>query len=438
MMRSWDLGGWPRLGLLLALGFAVSGCADDGVGERGRVLLVGIDGATLRIAKPMLEEGRLPNLARIAGAGIYGPLRSHFPLSSPRIWTSIATGKLPENHGILGFAWPDEAGVQRLFQSDDRSAHALWNIVSDAGLTVGVVNWWNTYPLEKVRGFVASDHLLPFDVRGRMRMTGAVLEDLGPIVHPPEWGERVAALLGEETPLTRDPDPFADTDSFSRWVKPERLTTRYENDASLVRIARAVEAEWRPDLMMVFLPGIDRISHVIWAGVEPAELYPNGPFMAPAKREAAGRALRDYYAYTDALIGLLMESYGPEDLVIVVSDHGFEAGRGLGVLTGVHESVKALHGVVFARGRDVAPAPGAVSVNDIAPTILAWLGIPVGEDMDGDVAPFLHGVVASRIASHDTTPIERLDDVPSGAEDALLEQLRALGYLEAHSEPSHE
>jgi len=386
----------------------------------------------------MLEEGRLPNLARIASQGIYGPLRSHYPLSSPRIWTSIATGKLPENHGILGFAKPDEAGVQRLFQSDDRTSHALWNIVSDAGLTVGVVNWWNTYPLEKVRGFVASDHLLPFDVRGRRRMTGAVLQDLGPIVYPPEWGERVAALLAEERPLTPFPDPFADTASFARWVKPERLTTRYENDASLVRIARAVEAEWRPDLMMVFLPGIDRISHVIWAGVEPAERYPNGPFMTPPQREVAGRALRDYYAYTDALIGLLMESYGPEDLVVVVSDHGFESGRGLGVLTGVHESVKALHGVVFARGRHVAPAPGSVSVNDIAPTILAWLGIPVGEDMDGAVAPFLQGAPRSRIASHDTTRIERLEDVPSGAEDALLEQLRALGYVATPTEPARE
>jgi hypothetical protein len=423
-----------RVACLALLSIVLHACAD----EPGRVLLVGIDGATLRIAKPMLEEGRLPNLARIASEGVYGPLRSHFPLSSPRIWTSIATGKLPENHGILGFARPDEAGVQRLFQSADRTSHALWNIVSDAGLTVGVVNWWNTYPLEPVRGFVASDHLLPFDVRGRGRMTGAVLEDLGPIVYPPEWGDRVAALLEEDAPLTPFPDPFADASSFARWVKPERLTTRYGNDASLVRIARAVEAEWSPELMMVFLPGIDRISHVIWAGVEPAELYPNGPFMTPPQREVAGRALRNYYAYTDALIGLLMEPYGPEDLVIVVSDHGFESGRGLGVLTGVHESAKSLHGVLFARGRHVAPAPGPVSVNDIAPTILAWLGIPLGEDMDGAVAPFLQGVPQSRIATHDTTPIERLEDIPSGAEDALLEQLRALGYLEPPEEPRRE
>lgn len=424
------------LALVLVLLAAGSGC--DRPGEGGRVLLVGIDGATLRIAKPMLEEGRLPHLARIASQGIYGPLRSHFPLSSPRIWTSIATGKTPEHHGILGFAKPDEAGVQRLFTSADRTTHAIWNIASDAGLTVGVVNWWNSYPLEKVNGFIASDHLLPFDVRGRRRMTGAVPEDLGPIVYPPEWGERVAALLDESTPVTSLPDPFANRAGFARWVKPERLTTRYENDASLVRIARAVEAEWKPDLMMVFLPGIDRVSHVIWAGVEPAERYPKGPFMTPAQREVAGRALRDYYAYTDALIGVLMEPYGPDDLVIVVSDHGFEAGRGLGVLTGVHESEQALLGVVFARGRDVAPAPGVVSVNDITPTILAWLGIPVGEDMDGKVAPFLHVSSVPHVASHDTTPIERLENVPSGAEGELLEQLRALGYLESPGEHGHE
>jgi hypothetical protein len=72
-------------------------------------------------------------------------------------------------------------------------------------------------------------------------------------------------------------------------------------------------------------------------------------------------------------------------------------------------------------------------VNDVTPTILAWLGLPVARDMDGQPASFLavdRDSVAT-IPTYDTRPIERLGGAPSGAEAMLLEQLRSLGYLEA-------
>ena len=64
--------------------------------RRPRVLLVGIDGATLRIIDPLIREGRLPVLAGLAREGASGPLRSHQPIYSPRIWNSIATGMTAE------------------------------------------------------------------------------------------------------------------------------------------------------------------------------------------------------------------------------------------------------------------------------------------------------------------------------------------------------
>ena len=93
------------------------------------------------------------------------------------------------------------------------------------------------------------------------------------------------------------------------------------------RIALEVEREEHPDLLMVFLPGIDRVSHVVWAAVEPASEYPRALFQG-GERDATARAFFRYYEYTDALIGRLLAAYGPEDLVLVVSDHGFEAGEG--------------------------------------------------------------------------------------------------------------
>lgn len=433
-----------RAALALALGIGCAlglGCEEerarsggDAVAREGRVLLVGIDGATLRVANPLLEQGRLPNLERIARAGVYGPLRAHLPLASPRIWTSIATGKAPAKHGILNFAHDDDDGVKRLYLSVDRKVHALWNIASEAGLTVGVVNWWNTYPVEKVEGVLVSDHLIPMDFEGRQKMTGARVRDRGPIVFPPEWEPRVEALVAESGRVTAFEDPFADADAFPGWAGAERLSRRFENDEDVERIALALEAELRPDLLMVFLPGIDRICHVLWGALEPIAAYPKAPpSFSEEERRASANAIDRYYEFTDALIGRLLDRYDDDDLVLVVSDHGFEAGRGMGFLTGVHDSPNAADGVIFARGPGIAPATGGrrrVTVNDVTPTILAWLGLAVADDMDGRPVPFLHREVVARVATYDDRAIERLGTGPSGAEEEILENLRALGYLE--------
>jgi len=420
---------------LLAAAFVACGSGNRG-GER--VLLVGIDGATLRVAGPMVREGTLPHLTGIGRTGVYGPLRSHLPLASPRIWTSIATGKLPEKHGILNFAYPGEGGSEaRLYLSVDRRVHALWNIASDAGLSVGVVNWWNSYPPEAINGVIVSDHVLPSEIAGRRLLTGATAPERAPIIHPPEWAERVADALDDERPLTPIGDPFADGAALPGWMKPGRLSEHYRSDEAITRIALDVEAGLRPDLLMVFLPGIDRVSHVLWGGIDPPASGGKAPAMSAEERASAAEALRRYYEYSDALIGRLMERYGPDDLVMVVSDHGFESGSTLKDTTGIHTTREALRGLIFARGRGIEPpaAPEPVSVNDVTPTILAWLRLPVAADMDGKVTSFLRGGAAEEIATYDTTPIERASSVPSGAEQTILEQLRALGYLEDDGAP---
>jgi len=382
----------------------------------------------------MLRRGELPNLAAIAQRGIYGPLRSHAPISSPRIWTSIATGKLPKRHGILSFAKDDGHGGKRLYASSDRKVHALWNIASDAGRRVAVVNWWTTYPVETVNGVMVSDHLLAGEVRGRRNLTGASASATGPIVYPESWEERLLALAEVTQSLTDVPDPFRDASDFPDWTLPERMSERYRNDEQVTRIALEIDRELRPDLLMVFLPGIDRVSHRLWGAIE-APADGSGGSFTPAERDICAAALRQYYAFTDALIGELSKSFGPNDLVMVVSDHGFEAGSSMIFLTGDHKTAKALNGVIFARGPDIVPPKdkAVVSVNDVTPTILAWLGLPIGDDMQGRPASFLSidASQISRIASHDTHPIERLSDTPSGVEESMLEHLRSLGYLEA-------
>lgn len=205
------------------------------------------------------------------------------------------------------------------------------------------------------------------------------------------------------------------------------------NDEFLTRIALDVDRRAQPEILMILLQGFDRVSHFLWRGVEPPESYPERLRFSPPEREAAAAALRAYYVYTDALIGKLLERFGPRDLVIVASDHGFEAvAYEHASVTGGHDTEKALHGVILARGEGIAPGAQAkdVSVNDITPTILAWLGLPIAEDMDVRVAPFVEVEARPTIPTYDTTPIVRLGGAPDEIEQSVLEDLRALGYIE--------
>ncbi|MDJ0852835.1 MAG: alkaline phosphatase family protein [Myxococcota bacterium] len=424
--------GRRTLGRLLLAVLAGCGGPSQETPQRGRVLLVGIDGASPRVVEPMAAEGRLPSLAALARDGVSGRIRSFLPLYSPRVWTTVATGKTPRKHGIRGFVAEQEDGSRRIYQSSDRVAHALWNIASDAGLTVGVVNWWTTQPPERVRGVMVTDHLFPEVRDERSEFMRAAIEHDTPAVHPVEWLPRVQRVVAAEDHLTEVGDLFAGADGLPDWVNRDFLSRRFRFDETVTRIALDIESELRPDLLMVLLPGIDKVSHFLWGALEPDEASPPGLRFPPEQKALAAETLRLFYVYTDALVGRLVERYGPQDLVIVLSDHGFHAGGALGRLTGLHKDRRASEAVFFARGRGLPAGgdAGAITVNDVTPTVLVWLGLPVGRDMDGSPAAFLGERTVEQIASYDTKPIERVGSTAPEVEEALVEELEALGYLE--------
>jgi predicted AlkP superfamily phosphohydrolase/phosphomutase len=383
--------------------------------------------------EPLLESGALPHLAKLRDEGVSGPLHSLMPLQSPRIWNSIATGKRPDKHGITSFARVDENESLHLYLGSDRKVHALWNIVSDAGKSVAVINWWNTFPPEKINGVMVSDHVHEHEVKGREEIALASETPTGATIYPEDWEARVTEMLATEEPSLPFPNPFTENTQLPHSTEiMDRLSGYFDDDGFFLRVALEIEAEDQPDVMLVFFPGIDRVSHFLWGMIEPPDLYPKNLRPSPSERKAGIEAFRKYYEYTDAMLGALIERYTPNDLVIVVSDHGFEHGIDLAMLTGVHRSEKAKDGVIFARGAGLPRGEviDGLSVLDITPTILAWLGLPVAEDMDGRAARFVGDERVARVATHDDKPVERLGSAPSGSDEKILENLRALGYLE--------
>jgi predicted AlkP superfamily phosphohydrolase/phosphomutase len=115
------------------------------------------------------------------------------------------------------------------------------------------------------------------------------------------------------------------------------------------------------------------------------------------EQQRFGRVLDEYYGFVDSIIGASLSSMSPDDLLLVVSAFGMQPlspGKrllerlvGNAEISGSHEP--APDGFLMAYGAEVAPGgrPQRASVLDLAPTVLYYLGLPVGRDMDGYARP---------------------------------------------------
>ena len=114
--------------------------------------MLGLDGVDPDVVALLVGEGKLPNFERLAREGASGRLTSAPPLLSPILWTTVATGREPLDHGVSGFVTLDADGERRPVSSRQRRVRALWNMLSESDRTVAVVGWWATWPAEEVRG----------------------------------------------------------------------------------------------------------------------------------------------------------------------------------------------------------------------------------------------------------------------------------------------
>jgi predicted AlkP superfamily phosphohydrolase/phosphomutase len=259
-----------------------------------RVLVIGLDGATFDLIEPWVAAGKLPTLARLMQEGTWGRLQSTQPPHSCPAWTSFATGLYPGRHGIYSFLHRQPGSYtlptvnQRLIQGVP-----VWQILSQIGRRVGIVNIPLTYPPIAVNGYMISGLLSP----------GA-----DEAFYPPDLAREVNAALG---PYCVEPPPVADRQRYldlSQTCAEKRL-----------QVATYLLQHHSVDFFAIVFTLLDRLQHFYWAHMDPQ--HPCHDPQAPPEFQTA---IEDGYKLLDRAVDTILPYAGPETTVFLVSDHGFE------------------------------------------------------------------------------------------------------------------
>jgi hypothetical protein len=374
-----------------------------------QVRVLGVDGLDRRMAEQMIARGEMPHLQALLADGAHAVLRAEPEQVPAIVWTTIATGRGPEAHGIHstgarrlpGMRVPmpisgDDPFARALRTATDllrlgraqpatsvlRGAKTFWNVASEKGLRVGVVNWWATWPADAVNGYVVTERAL-FKLEKGGSFEGETA--------PPDVFDRLRPLAAGAAEKPRGIDEFA------------------------LAAARALRASTPPDVEAVYLPGLDiaTMQHVGEGGV--GDL---------AGLDARLDAVRAYYRLADDLIGQAAEGMTASDVFVLVGDPGRMA-RHSG----------AAEGLLVLRGGPVQTTDlGTVTERDVAPTILHLAGLPRSRELEGRVLE--EALSPTFRAAHPVRTVASYGRRAAGrpAESAfdrdLLEQLRSLGYVQ--------
>jgi predicted AlkP superfamily phosphohydrolase/phosphomutase len=264
-----------------------------------KVVVIGLDAATWTVIRPLVAEGKMPNLAKLMKAGVSGTLESILPPITPPAWTSFMTGKNPGKHGIFHFVETEHGGYAMNYaNATSRRSPTVWKLLNDAGYSVGTMNIPFTYPPEPLNGFQISGMDTP--------------SETSPFIHPPELREELVKHVGGIQLDLRFLGAMS-TDERRNQV----LAEMKQMDEQWTKAALYLLGNHPQDVMMFVFMSIDTVQHYFWQHMD-KDHFIHDPKLAPK----FGDAVRKVYERLDVAAGQIIDRLPPETPVFVVSDHG--------------------------------------------------------------------------------------------------------------------
>ncbi|HFD39285.1 MAG TPA: hypothetical protein ENJ31_05485 [Anaerolineae bacterium] len=251
-----------------------------------RVVFIGLDGTPFTFMQRLIAEGRAPHAAHLAEQGSLLRMDSMWPWVSSVAWSTMMTGVNPGKHNIFGFIDRDPATYKQFIPTARQMrARTLWEVLSEAGKRVIVVNVPVTYPPRPVNGILVGGFLSP---------------SLEKAVYPPSYLPTLQSLG-----YIVDADPWK---------------MRKSRDLALQEVNRALDAriralfhllekeEW--DYLHVHIMETDRLHHFLWQPMEEGDST-----YAPA--------FYDFYRRIDDMLGRLAAKLDERTTLMWMADHGF-------------------------------------------------------------------------------------------------------------------
>jgi len=241
-------------------------------GER-KLIVLGIDGMDPQLLTKFMQEGKMPNFAKLAAMGSFKPLTTAIPPQSPVAWSNLITGMNAGGHGIFDFIHRDPKTMELYFSASRveppkhslslgnwvipigsgsaeqlRQGKAFWQILDDHGVPNSVFRIPSNFPPVSAKGNTLSGMGTP-DLRGTygtftyytdspMATAGAV--EGGQIVPVQVENSQVSAqLIGPDNSFRKGSPPA--TETFKVSIDPLEPVARiaFQDQEFVLR-----EGEW--------------------------------------------------------------------------------------------------------------------------------------------------------------------------------------------------
>jgi hypothetical protein len=331
-----------------------------------KITLVGLEGLSFDFIIPLVGQGKLPNFSWLMDNGNSEKLASFSPTERVSLEASFSTGKLPAEH--------------RVFSG---RRYRLWKMKEDLEIIPRFILFSQ---LTRI-GYLKISPFLPVlkskDIWQILRGNRIPYHDISPPVNEespasgPRAEKQAVALLGDSA--------FPDDPLFSL------ARTAFFRDWATDEASNEERSTRPPQVFHLRLDGLNAVQAYFYKYSVPQQF--GG---IPQERiDRYGAAIERYYEYYDGLIGKFLTGLKDDEILVVYSAFGVEplplwkrfVERLLGdpEISAYHEMAPA--GVVFFYGRGIRKARNIETfrIVDIVPTLLYYLGLPVGRDMDGIV-----------------------------------------------------
>lgn len=261
-----------------------------------KVLVIGLDGATFDIINPLIEKGKLPNIAKLMKTGSYGELLSTVPHLSPVAWTSFFTGCNPGKHGIFDFFHKIKGSYSvKINNFNHCKTKGIWDYLNESASKVIAINIPNTYPPPKIDGCFISG-------------LGTPNKEVQ-YCYPPELKDEIIEKFGTFEMLTE----IQHSDKLMhRYIAGRDRVIKNQTDVVKYLLKNK---PW--DLFIHVFTITDSIQHDCWKYID--NTHPN---YSKHMNKNYGHIIDETYEMVDQAIGEFLKEVSDDTTVVLLSDHG--------------------------------------------------------------------------------------------------------------------